>query len=52
MKKSKIPPTDSIQELAEFWDAHDLTDFAAEMLEVDEPVFDSKPIAEDSEAKE
>jgi hypothetical protein len=27
MKKSKLPQTDSIQKLAEFWDSHDLTDF-------------------------
>jgi predicted DNA binding CopG/RHH family protein len=39
MKKSKLPKTDSIQELAEFWDSHDLTDFEDELEEVDEPVF-------------
>lgn len=32
--------TDSIQELTEFWDAHDLTDFEAELEEVTEPVFE------------
>jgi len=26
MKQSKLPRTDSIQESAEFWDTHDLTD--------------------------
>ena len=39
MKKSKLPTTDSIQKLAEFWDTHDLTDFEGEMEEVSEPVF-------------
>ena len=28
MKKSKLPKTDSIQKLAEFWDAHDLTELS------------------------
>ena len=31
----------SIQELAEFWDTHDLTDFEDELEEVSEPVFDN-----------
>jgi hypothetical protein len=39
MKKSKLPKTDSIQKLAEFWDTHDLTDFGDELQEVAEPVF-------------
>jgi predicted DNA binding CopG/RHH family protein len=39
MKKSKLPKTDSIDELAKFWDCHDLTDFEAELEEVTEPVF-------------
>ena len=39
MKKSKLPKTDSIEKLAEFWDTHDLTDFEAELEEVAEPVF-------------
>jgi hypothetical protein len=39
MKKSKLPKTDSIEKLAEFWDTHDLTDFEDEMEEVSEPVF-------------
>ena len=39
MKKSKLPTTDSIQELAEFWDTHDLTDFEDQLEEVAEPVF-------------
>lgn len=39
MKKSKLPTTDSIDELARFWDTHDLTDFEDELEEVREPVF-------------
>jgi predicted DNA binding CopG/RHH family protein len=39
MKKSKLPKTDSIKRLAEFWDSHDLTDFEDELEEVAEPVF-------------
>lgn len=35
----KIPSTDSIRELAEFWDTHDLADFADELEEVPEAVF-------------
>lgn len=39
MTTSKLPKTDSIQELAKFWDAHDLADFEDEMEEVTAPVF-------------
>lgn len=39
MKKPKLPKTDSIEKLAEFWDQHDLTNFSAELEEVTEPVF-------------
>ncbi len=35
----RIPNTDSIQELAEFWDAHSVTDFGDQVEEVSEPVF-------------
>jgi hypothetical protein len=35
----KIPKIDSIEELARFWDTHDITDFEAELEEVGEPVF-------------
>ena len=34
MKKPKLPNTDSIQKLAQFWDTHDLTDFEEELEEV------------------
>jgi len=40
MKNLKIPQTDSIQELASFWDSHDLTDFENELEEVQESVFE------------
>lgn len=35
----KMPRTDSIQELATFWQRHDLTDFEDELEEVPGPVF-------------
>ena len=34
MKHTKIPQTNSLQELAQFWDTHDLTDFEDELEEV------------------
>ena len=37
--RRKIPNTDSIQELAAFWQRHDVTDFEDELEEVPEPVF-------------
>jgi hypothetical protein len=39
MKRSKLPKTDSIEEMAKFWDSHDLTDFEDDLEEVAEPVF-------------
>jgi hypothetical protein len=39
MKRKMIPDTDSIRELAAFWDTHDVTDFEDQMEEVREPVF-------------
>ena len=39
MRRQKLPHTDSIEELARFWDAHDLTDFAEDLEEAAEPVF-------------
>jgi len=36
---NKIPQTDSVAELARFWDAHDLTEFDDELEEVKAPVF-------------
>jgi hypothetical protein len=40
MKTPHLPKTDSIQELAEFWDTHDLTEFEHELEEVTEPIFE------------
>ena len=40
MNHTNIPQTDSIQELADFWDTHDLTDFEDEFEEVKFPVFE------------
>ncbi len=42
MKTRKIPQTDSIEELAKFWDTHDLTDFEDQMEEVTEHIFERK----------
>ena len=44
MKRTNIPQTDSVQELAHFWDTHDLTDFENELEEVREPVFEQQTI--------
>lgn len=41
---SRIPNTDSIQELARFWDAHDLTEFEDQLEEVTEPVFEREAV--------
>lgn len=43
MKHQQIPETDSIEELARFWDTHDLTDFEDELEEVPKPVFQRRP---------
>ena len=37
---SKMPQTDSIAELARFWDTHDLREFEEELEEVHEPAFE------------
>ena len=39
MNSSLLPQTDSIQELAQFWDSHELTDLEDQLEEVEEPVF-------------
>ncbi len=43
MKGRRIPETDSISELASFWDSHDLTDFEHQLEEVRESVFQGEP---------
>ena len=40
MMKEPLPQTDSIEALARFWDTHDLTDFASELEEVTELLFE------------
>ena len=44
MNTNKIPQTDSIQELARFWDTHDLTDFEEELEEVTGSVFERETV--------
>ena len=44
MNRTKIPQTDSIEELAHFWDTHDLTYFSDELEEVSEPIFERQTI--------
>ena len=39
IKRQSLPDTDSVEELARFWDSHDLTDFGDDLQEVSEPVF-------------
>lgn len=39
-ESQKLPVTDSIAELARFWDTHDVTDYLDQLKEVTEPVFD------------
>lgn len=46
MKTEHLPKTSSIEELAQFWDTHDLTNFEDELEEVTEPVFE--PANDDS----
>ncbi len=43
MSTTRIPRTDSVQELAQFWDTHDLTDFEDEVEEVAE-VFERESV--------
>ena len=38
-KQVSIPEFKTLEEMAEFWDNHDLTDFENEMEEVKEPIF-------------
>jgi predicted DNA binding CopG/RHH family protein len=44
MNYSKIPSTDSIEELAQFWDTHDLTDFEDQLEEVKDQVFERETL--------
>ena len=40
MRRKKIPQSDSIQELAAFWDGHDLTEFEDQLEVVGDAVFE------------
>lgn len=40
MSTTQLPQIDSIQELAAFWDTHDLTDFEDQLEVVTAPVFE------------
>ena len=44
MRTRRLPQTDSIQELARFWDTHDLTDFEDQLEEVAEPAFERQTV--------
>ena len=46
MTTDKIPQTDSIREMAVFWDTHDLTDFEDQLEEVADSVFERDKIVE------
>jgi hypothetical protein len=39
-KKIKIPEFKTIEEMARFWDSHDITDFEDQLTEVKEPLFE------------
>jgi len=43
MKARKFPESDSVEELARFWDTHDLTDFEDLLENVPKRVFERKP---------
>jgi predicted DNA binding CopG/RHH family protein len=42
MNTRKIPESDSVEELARFWDTHDLTDFEDQLENVPKRVFERK----------
>jgi len=44
MKTRRVPETDSIQELARFWDTHDLTDFEDQLEEVKGTMFERQTV--------
>ena len=44
MNITDMPQTDSIKELARFWDTHDLTDFEDQLEEVSERVFEREAV--------
>ena len=44
IRSKKIPKTDSIGELARFWDRHDITDFEDELEEMTVPIFQQETL--------
>jgi hypothetical protein len=44
MNTPRIPQTDSIEELAQFWSCHDVTEFEDQLEEVCEPVFERETV--------
>ena len=44
MKKPELPKTDSIQELAEFWDTHDFTEFDTDSRNAEFEVISTVPV--------
>jgi len=46
MKATNIPQTDSIQELAQFWDTHDLTEFEDQLEVVESSIFQREAVVE------
>ena len=36
----KIPKFKNLEEMAKFWDNHDITDFENQLIEVKEPIFE------------
>jgi len=44
MRTRKLSQIDSIQELARFWDTHDLTEIEDQLEEVTEPVFERETV--------
>ena len=38
--KMKIPEFKTIEDMARFWDSHDITDFEDQLIEVKEPLFE------------
>ncbi len=44
MNNNQLPTTDSIEELANFWDTHDLTEFEDQLEEVKESVFERETL--------
>ncbi len=46
MNPNEIPQTDSIHELAQFWDTHDLTDFEEQLEEAPAPIFEREKVVQ------